>query len=67
MAFLAQTAQEVSSLTEFRVWGNPAVSGVGQLDHEAARVVAEVLGAGGVSADVRPYEVDGLWRLAQAG
>ena len=63
---LARTAIAVPSLTEFRVWGNPAVCAVGAIDHDAAAVVNEVLtlGNGNIVSDVQPYEVDGLWYLA---
>eukprot|EP00036_Acanthoecidae_sp_10tr_P007893 CAMPEP_0182926692 /NCGR_PEP_ID=MMETSP0105_2-20130417/12214_1 /TAXON_ID=81532 ORGANISM="Acanthoeca-like sp., Strain 10tr" /NCGR_SAMPLE_ID=MMETSP0105_2 /ASSEMBLY_ACC=CAM_ASM_000205 /LENGTH=384 /DNA_ID=CAMNT_0025064595 /DNA_START=34 /DNA_END=1188 /DNA_ORIENTATION=+ len=66
VGYLAQTVSAVPSLKHFKVWGNPAVCAVGQVDHEAAAVVQQVLAEGGVTADVRPYQVDGLWQLAHA-
>eukprot|EP00038_Savillea_parva_P025844 m.49799 g.49799 ORF g.49799 m.49799 type:complete len:382 (-) comp7165_c0_seq1:61-1206(-) len=66
VSFLAETAQMVPTLKEIRMWGNPSVAAVGQLDHDAAAVVAQVLSDHpDIVSDVRPYEVDGKWCLAQ--
>lgn len=64
LVYLAQTIASTPSLTEFYIWGNPAVSAVGQLDNEAALMVSKLLVSGNYITDVCAYEVDGTARLA---
>eukprot|EP00041_Stephanoeca_diplocostata_P007481 m.106366 g.106366 ORF g.106366 m.106366 type:complete len:396 (+) comp16897_c0_seq1:245-1432(+) len=64
LVYLAQTIASTPSITEFYIWGNPAVSAVGQLDDQAALLMGKLLASGGYRSDVCAYEVDGVFRLA---
>jgi len=54
-----------ASITGFSVWGNPAVSSIGQLDYQACAELAALLDTRQFEADVKSYTVDGKILLAE--
>jgi hypothetical protein len=65
---LARAVAATPTITELRVWGNPAVAAVGQIDYQACTelgMLAEKPGRPTFHADFTPYVVDGQMLLAE--
>lgn len=65
LAYFAQALPTITSLQSFHVWGNPAITAVGQLDTDALKFLAALVEEGNYDADITPYTVDGQAYLAE--
>jgi len=63
----ARALKAVPELTTFRVWGNPAISGIGQLDSKACTELGLILTdrVRETYCDIKPYTIDGQILLAE--